>query len=93
MQLKVNSKWDIIFQWIPYDQFYDIKKVNDDLTNKIYLAIWKNDFLYYDDLYSKENVRRLKLKVTLKYSQNIIDEVIFYKLNFEYIYKYSLYYF
>ncbi|CAB5352775.1 unnamed protein product [Rhizophagus irregularis] len=75
MQLNINSKWDIIFEWIPYDQFYDIKKVNDDLTNKIHLAIWKNDFLYYDDLYSKENVRRLKLKVTLKYSQNITDEV------------------
>ncbi|GBC39068.2 kinase-like domain-containing protein [Rhizophagus irregularis DAOM 181602=DAOM 197198] len=43
-------------------------------------AIWKNDFLYYDDLYSKENVRRLKLKVTLKYSQNITDEVEEYSI-------------
>lgn len=80
MQLKINSKWDIVFGWIPYNQFSNIKKINDDF-GRIYSAIWKNDLLYYDNLYSKEPIRRLKLRVTLKYSQNIIDEVIFHKLN------------
>ena len=26
MQLKINSQWDIVFEWIPYNQFNDIKK-------------------------------------------------------------------
>jgi hypothetical protein len=76
MQLKINSKWDTVFEWIPYDQFNNIKKINDDGYIKIYSVTWKNDLLYYDHLYKGERIRRLKLKVTLKYSQNIIDEVI-----------------
>ncbi|CAB4412351.1 unnamed protein product [Rhizophagus irregularis] len=80
MQLKINSKWDMVFEWIPYNQFSNIKKINDDFT-RIYSAIWKNDFLYYDNLYSKDQIRRLKLRVTLKYSQNIIDEVEEYSIS------------
>ncbi|UZO00431.1 uncharacterized protein OCT59_011565 [Rhizophagus irregularis] len=43
--------------------------------DNIYSVIWNNDFLYYDNLYEKDQKRRLKLKVSLMYSQNIIDEV------------------
>ena len=27
MQLKINSKWDIVFEWIPYNQFSNIKEI------------------------------------------------------------------
>jgi hypothetical protein len=80
MQLKIESEYDTIFEWIPYNQFDNIKKINNGNFTKIYSAIWKNDFLYYDNLYEKEQIRRLKSKVTLKYSQNITDEVIFINL-------------
>ncbi|GBB85485.1 hypothetical protein RclHR1_00120039 [Rhizophagus clarus] len=74
MQLEINRVDDNReFEWIPYNQFNNIKKINNDST--IYLAVWNNDFLYYDNFYEKEQLRRLKLMVTLKYTQNIIDEV------------------
>ncbi|GBC01959.1 hypothetical protein RclHR1_00440025 [Rhizophagus clarus] len=59
------------FEWIPYNQFNNIKKVNNDFT-KMYSAIWENDLLYYDNLYKS---CRLNLEVTLKYLQNITEEV------------------
>ncbi|GBC11486.2 kinase-like domain-containing protein [Rhizophagus irregularis DAOM 181602=DAOM 197198] len=56
----------------------------DNLIQNMQLKInskWDmNDFLYYDNLYSKDQIRRLKLRVTLKYSQNIIDEVEEYSI-------------
>src|SRR5947207_2555411 len=30
MQLKINDPWDIVFEWIPYDQFNDIKEICKD---------------------------------------------------------------
>jgi hypothetical protein len=80
IQLKIDSKSDTIFEWIPYNQFNNIKKINNCNFTKIYSAIWKNDFLCYDNLYEKKQIRRLKSKVNLKYSQNIIYEVIFINL-------------
>ncbi|EXX69300.1 Rad53p [Rhizophagus irregularis DAOM 197198w] len=71
MQLKVKSKSDKLFEWIPYNQFNNIKKINDDNFAKIYSAIWKNDLYYYKYLYEKEQIRRVESRVVLKYSQNI----------------------
>ncbi|RGB29504.1 hypothetical protein C1646_818461 [Rhizophagus diaphanus] len=74
MQLEVNKIDNSrTFEWIPYNQFNNIKKINSD--DNIYSVIWNNDFLYYDNLYEKDQKRKLKLKVSLMYSQNIIDEV------------------
>jgi hypothetical protein len=81
MQLKIKSKFEEVFEWLPYNQFNNIKKVNNgNFTKILYSAIWKNDFLYYDNLYEKKQIRRLKSKVTLKYLQNNTYEVIFINL-------------
>jgi hypothetical protein len=80
MQLKVKSKSDMVFEWIPYNQFNNIKKINDDNFAKIFSAIWKNDFYYYKYLYEKERIRQVESRVVLKYSQNITCEVNFYYL-------------
>ncbi|PKK70204.1 hypothetical protein RhiirC2_473873 [Rhizophagus irregularis] len=52
MQLKINLPEDIIIEWIPFNQFIDVKLIveEDDFT-RIYSVIWKNDLLYYDLLY------------------------------------------
>ncbi|GES93454.1 kinase-like domain-containing protein [Rhizophagus clarus] len=84
MQLKIDSKWDTIFEWIPYSQFSNIKKMNKSNSTKIYSAIWKNDILFYDNLYEEEQTKRLRSKITLKYSENIIDEVEKYSINKKY---------
>ncbi|GBC01498.1 hypothetical protein RclHR1_04200016 [Rhizophagus clarus] len=42
MQLKIEKWEDIIFEWIPYDQFNDVKEISRNNFNIIYSAIWKN---------------------------------------------------
>lgn len=78
IQLKTESPWDIVFEWIPHNQFNNIKKIKEADFTKIYSATWKSDILYYNCLYKKEQARRLDSKVTLI---NLTDKVIFYKFN------------
>ncbi|RGB37008.1 kinase-like domain-containing protein [Rhizophagus diaphanus] len=69
MQLKINDYSDIIFEWIPYEQFNNIKKINKDDYITICAAIWKNGQLNYDK-YKKIYHRDLKNRnqnITLKF--------------------------
>ncbi|GES73172.1 kinase-like domain-containing protein [Rhizophagus clarus] len=75
VQSNIKDRTDMVFEWIPYDQFTSIKNMNNSKFTKMYSAIWKNDFYYYKYLYKMEQVKQLTLKVILKYSQNIIEEV------------------
>ena len=73
MQLKINYDDDVIFEWIPYNQFEEIEEMGKD--NKS--AIWKDGPLYYSH---NKNIYVIKksMKVVLKYLydlQNIIIEV------------------
>ena len=55
MQLKINEYNDIIFEWIPYNQFSDIKETGKDTVSS---AIWKDGQLiydYYEDTYVKSS--------------------------------------
>ncbi|PKY58994.1 hypothetical protein RhiirA4_481385, partial [Rhizophagus irregularis] len=72
MQLKVNSPHDIIFEWIPYDQFSDIKKIG----NIIYSALWNDGKLEYDR--NKKEWTRVQVEINLKpcNSRNTIDEFL-----------------
>jgi len=75
MHQKIDDYDDIIFEWIPYNQFDNIKEISITL----HLAIWKDAPLYYC-LYEKEYERKLGNKlVTLKYlhnSQNITNKLL-----------------
>ena len=42
MQLKIDSLSDIVFEWIPYDQFSDIKEIGRGGFATVYSAIWKD---------------------------------------------------
>src|SRR5438128_1812059 len=46
-QLKINYS-DIIFEWIPYNQFNDIKEIGKGGTAIVYSAIWKDGPLRYN---------------------------------------------
>src|SRR5436853_502370 len=48
MQLKIKNTEDIIFEWIPYNQFDNIKKINEGDFATIYSAIWKDGPLHYN---------------------------------------------
>jgi hypothetical protein len=82
MQQKINHPLDIIFEWIPYNQFSNIKKIVNNNFDIVYSAVWKDGPLNYNkDLMnyvrSQENQCNF---VTLKYlygfSQNITDELV-----------------
>lgn len=73
MQLSVNDYKDVIFEWIPYHMFNDIKELN----NAIYLAVWKEGPLYWN---GKNYTKNLANKtVALKYlinQKNITNEFL-----------------
>ena len=78
MQLKIDFAFDIVFEWIPYNQFSDIKEINKGSFATVYLAIWKNGPLKYNKIYSKY-IRISDYKVVLKCldnSQNKINEFL-----------------
>src|SRR3954462_14067430 len=78
MQLKIDSKWDIVFKWIPYNQFSDIKEIGRGGFATVYSAIWKDGPLEYD-FNNYEYSRKSNYKVALKSlhnSQNITNEFL-----------------
>jgi hypothetical protein len=60
MRLKINDPDDIIFEWIPYDQFNNIKEIRN---GKLATAIWKDGPLRYN---KKRYIRESDKSVTLK---------------------------
>jgi hypothetical protein len=71
-QLKINEYNNTVFEWIPYNEFIDIKEMEN---SKITSAIWKDGPLYYS-IKRRKYERKLNEIVFLKYScnsQNIIN--------------------
>ena len=77
MELKRRSHNDIVFEWIPYNQFNNIKQINKGDFSTIHSATWKDGPLQYN---KKEYIRKSSDKeVVLKClynSQNITDEFL-----------------
>ncbi|GBC09363.1 hypothetical protein RclHR1_00880017 [Rhizophagus clarus] len=71
MQLKIERSCDTIVEWIPYNQFNNIKEIGRDDFDKLYSAIWKDGPLYCN--YKRELIRLSNNKVILKYLHNIQD--------------------
>ena len=77
MQLKIDHPQDMVFEWIPYNQFSVIKEIGRGGFATVYLAIWKDGSLKYD--YDKIEYARKSNKVALKClhnSQNITNEFL-----------------
>ena len=78
MQLKIDNYNDIIFEWIPYNQFNKIKEIGKGGFATVYSAIWKDGPLHYIS-YKKEYSRKPDKKVALKClhnSENISSEFL-----------------
>src|SRR5256714_303525 len=81
MQLKIDSYDGLVFEWIPYNQFSDIKEIGRGGFATVYSAIWKDGRLNYDES-SKDYTRKsytANQKVALKClhnSQNITNEFL-----------------
>jgi hypothetical protein len=76
MQLNISNYKELIFEWIPYDQFNDIKK----LSNIVYTARWKDGPLSYNCYYKNKYIRKSANKaIILKYlvnSQNTTNIIL-----------------
>ena len=74
MQLKISYFNDIVFEWIPYNQFSNITKM-DKTKNNLATAIWMGGPLKYCSNNQKYK-RSPGLKVTLKYYENDLQKII-----------------
>ena len=79
MQLKIKRPQDIVFEWIPYNQFSNIKNevVESDFA-KTYSAIWEKGPLIYDTItykYGKGQSINIILRCLNKL-QNITNEFL-----------------
>ncbi|POG76769.1 hypothetical protein GLOIN_2v862001 [Rhizophagus irregularis DAOM 181602=DAOM 197198] len=73
-QLKINDYRDIIIEWIPYDRFDNIEEIEIGFTS-VCSAVWKDGQLKYDTN-AKKYQRNGNGRVTLKSSQNTLDELL-----------------
>jgi hypothetical protein len=78
MKLNFDHNFDyaIIFEWIPHNQFDDIKEIGKGGFSTVYSAIWKDGLLYNDiSKWKRKPNTRVALKC-LHNSQNFLDEFI-----------------
>ena len=73
-QLNINSDNDVVFEWIPYNQFNEIKETGKNGSITVYSAIWKNGPLYYN-LYSEYTRKYANKEVALKCLHNLQNPV------------------
>jgi len=65
MQLKIIDTQDMVFEWIPYDQFNDVEKISKGDSPKIFSAIWKDGPLCWNNK-DKKYIRDSNKIVALK---------------------------
>jgi hypothetical protein len=85
MRLKINTWDDVVFEWIPYNQFIDIKEIGKNNSATVYLATWKDGSFEYNNFGRSEWKRMPNKKVVLKClynSQNFTDEFLNEVYNF-----------
>ncbi|POG62134.1 kinase-like domain-containing protein [Rhizophagus irregularis DAOM 181602=DAOM 197198] len=78
MQLRIDSCFNIVFEWIPYDQFNYIKEIGKGGFAVVYSAIWKDGPLKYDidkKTYTRVSNKKIALKC-LNNSSNLIDKFL-----------------
>jgi hypothetical protein len=86
-RIEINDPWDIVFEWIPYNQFSDIKEVNKDNFSTVYSVKWIDGPLYWE-IGKKKYIRGFNKEVALEYLHDLqnIDmflnkvKLILYKL-------------
>jgi serine/threonine protein kinase len=79
MQIKINSHLDNIVEWIPYNQFNYIKEIGKGGFAVVYLAIWMDGPLKFNDDKMKYERTSSNKEVALKClhnSQNITNEFL-----------------
>ena len=76
-QLNISSYSDVIFEWIPYNQFNEIKETGKNGLITIYSAIWNDGPLHYQyyRVFTRDSYKKVALKC-LHNLQESIDSLI-----------------
>ena len=77
-QLVINNYNDIVFEWIPYNQFESIKEIGKGGFATVFSAIWKDGPLFYN-INANKFIRNPNEKIALKClhrSQNITEKFL-----------------
>jgi hypothetical protein len=75
-QLKIKDHNEVVFEWIPYNQFNEIKEKGKNDLITVYSAIWKDGPLCYDD-YNNKYTRDSNKEVALKCLHNSTNPIEF----------------
>ncbi|CAB5369335.1 unnamed protein product [Rhizophagus irregularis] len=77
MQLKFNNKNNVVFEWIPYNQFNEIKESDKNGLITLYSAIWKDGPILFGNNWYNGYTRESNKKVALKCLHNSQDSIDF----------------
>ena len=76
MQLKIDYYNNVVYEWIPYNQFNEIKETGKNGSITVYSAIWRDGPLYYKyGEYIRDSNKEVALKC-LHHSQNLTEFII-----------------
>ncbi|GES97478.1 kinase-like domain-containing protein [Rhizophagus clarus] len=70
-QLKIHNPNDIVFEWIPYNQFNNIKEIGTGGVSMVFSAVWKDGPLYYNYGWSRKFNKKVALKRYYKSEDSI----------------------
>jgi hypothetical protein len=76
-QSKIKDHKDIVFEWIPYNQFNEINETGRSNLITVYSAIWKDGPLYKEYKQHTSYTRDSHKKVGLKCLHNSTDPIEF----------------
>jgi hypothetical protein len=71
MQLKIDSYDDIIFEWIPYNQFSNIKEISNDYV--VYSVTWNGGLLRYNEKINNHENQNKNVSLKLLCNPQFID--------------------
>jgi hypothetical protein len=76
-QLNIKDHNDVVFEWIPYNQFNEIKETGRNDLITVYSAIWKDGPLHKKYSWDVDYTRDSNKEVALKcYNSTPIELVI-----------------
>ncbi|GES86525.1 kinase-like domain-containing protein [Rhizophagus clarus] len=64
-----TSKSNMIFDWIPYDQFSDIEEIGIGGFSTVYSAMWEDGLLYYDECWKRKSNTKCCFKMFAKFTE------------------------
>ncbi len=76
IQIKINKYDDIIFEWIPYNQFLGIEEIYKDDFFTVYSAMWKNGPLHWNKKYIRDPDEKAFINIIIYFILNRLKRIL-----------------